>query len=82
MRAYARHKLPSWTGTSTPLPDDHAVNLAAVVQAHGNRWEVGQEPDTGVWFAIERPTPTALHVVVDHTLAGLAAKLDVEGTSS
>ena len=55
---------------------------AAVVQAHGNRWEVGQEPGTGVWFAIERPTPTALHVVIDHTLAGLAAKLDAEGTSS
>jgi hypothetical protein len=67
---------------STPLPEDHAANVAAVVQAHGNRWEVGQEPDTGVWFAIERPTPTALHVVIDHTLAGLAAKLDAEGTSS
>lgn len=67
---------------STPLPDDLATNLAAVVQAHGNRWEVGQEPDTGVWFAIERPTPTALHVVVDHTLVGLAAKLGAEGTSS
>ena len=67
---------------STPLPDDHAANLTAVVQAHGDRWEVGQEPDTGVWFAIERPTPTAVHVVVDHTLAGLVAKLDAEGTSS
>lgn len=67
---------------STPLPDDHAVSLAAIVEAHGSRWEVGQEPDTGVWFAIERPTPTALHVVVDHTLAGLVAKLDAEGTNS
>ena len=35
---------------STPLPDDHIIGLAAVVQAHGNRWEVGQEPDTGVWL--------------------------------
>jgi hypothetical protein len=67
---------------STPLPDDHAANLATVVQIHGNRWKVSQEPDTGVWFAVERPTPTALHVVVDHTLAGLAAKLDAEGTGS
>lgn len=67
---------------STPLPDDHAANLAAVVQAHGNRWEVGQELDTGVWYAIERPTPTALHVIVDHTLAGLAAKLNAESTAS
>ena len=66
---------------STPLPDDHAANLTAVVQTHGNRWKVGQEPDTGVWFAIEWPSTTALHVVVDHTLAGLAAKLDAEGTS-
>ncbi len=67
---------------STPLPDDHAANLAAIVKALGGRWEVGQEPDTGVWFAVERPTPTALHIVVDHTLAGLVAKLDAEGTSS
>ena len=67
---------------STPLPDDHAVDLAAMVQAHGTQWEVGQEPDTGVWFAIERPTPTALHIIVDHTLAGLAAKLDAKGTGS
>ena len=67
---------------STPLPDDHAANLEAIVKSHSGRWEVGQEPDTGVWFAVERPTPTALHLVVDHTLAGLAAKLDAEGTSS
>jgi hypothetical protein len=53
-----------------------------VVKAHEGRWEIGQEPDTGVWFAIERPTPTALHIVVDHTLAGLAAKLNAEGTAS
>ena len=67
---------------STRLPDGHAINIAAVLRAHGNRWEVGQECDTGVWFAVERPTPTALHVVVDHTLAGLAAKLDAEGAGS
>ena len=69
-------------GHSTSLPDDHAPNLAAVLQAHGSRWQVGQELDTGVWYAVERPTPTALHIVVDHTLAGLAAKLDAEGTST
>ena len=67
---------------STPLPDDHAANLAAIVNAHGSRWEVGQESDTGVWFAVERPSPTALHIVVDRSLAGLVAKLDAEGTSS
>lgn len=67
---------------SSSLPDPQGTYLADVVQAHGSRWEVGQEPDTGVWFAIERPTPTALHIVVDHTLGGLAAKLNAEGTAS
>lgn len=67
---------------SSSLPDHHRNYLADVLKTHGKRWEVGQEPDTGVWFAIERPTPTALHIVVDHTLAGLAAKLKAEGTAS
>ena len=67
---------------SSSLPDQNENYLADVLKAHGNRWEVGEEPDTGVWFAVERPTPTALHIVVDHTLAGLAAKLDAEGTAS
>lgn len=64
------------------LPDQNETYQADVLKTHGNRWEIGQEPDTGVWFAIERPTPTALHIVVDHTLAGLAAKLNAEGTAS
>jgi hypothetical protein len=67
---------------SSSLPDQNENYLADVLKTHGNRWKVGQEPDTGVWFAIERPTPTALHIVVDHTLAGLAAKLDAEGIAS
>ena len=67
---------------SSSLPDQNENYLADVLKNHGNRWEVGQEPDTGVWFAIERPTPTTLHIVVDHTLAGLAAKLNAEGTAS
>jgi hypothetical protein len=64
------------------LPDDHPTHLTDVMKAYGSRWEVGQEADTGVWFAVERPTPTALHIVVDHTLAGLAVKLHAEGTAS
>ena len=67
---------------SSSLQDQNENFLADVLRARGNRWEVGQEPDTGVWFAVERPTPTALHIVVDHTLAGLAAKLNAEGTAS
>jgi hypothetical protein len=41
---------------SSSLPDQNENYLADVLKTHGNRWEVGQEPDTGVWFAIERPT--------------------------
>jgi hypothetical protein len=67
---------------SSSLPDHQATYLGDVVKAHGGRWEVGQEADTGVWYAVERPTPTALHIVIDHTLAGLAAKLDAERSAS
>jgi hypothetical protein len=67
---------------SSSLPDDNASYLADIVRALGSRWEVGQEADTGVWFAVERPTSTSLHIVVDHTLAGLAAKLNAEDTAS
>ena len=53
--------------------DEHLGHLLA---AHGDRWQIGQDPQTGVWTAVERPTPTALSIHVGYTLAELAAKLD------
>lgn len=52
--------------------------LEAVVAKHSARWQIGQDQETGVWAAVERPTPTALHVVIGHSLAELDAKLDAE----
>ena len=51
-------------------------HLGAVLERHGGRWQIGQDPGNGAWFAVERPTPTAVSVHVAHTLAELAAKLD------
>ncbi len=47
--------------------------LAALLHTHGEHWQIQQEG--GVWTAVRRPTPTALHVLVAYDLRGLAAKL-------
>lgn len=44
-------------------------------QTYGERWQIQRDDDSGVWTAIRRPTPTALHVLVAYDLTGLAAKL-------
>ena len=48
--------------------------LAALLHSYGEHWQIQQEG--GVWTAICRPTPTALHVLVAYDLPGLAAKLE------
>lgn len=53
-------------------------SLDDVIRRHGHRYQIGQDPETGAWAAIERPTPTAISVRVRHTLAELAAALDAE----
>lgn len=52
--------------------------LNEVIGRHGHRYQIGQDPDTGAWAAVERPSPTALSVHVRYTLAELAAVLDAE----
>ena len=54
------------------------AHLADVLERHGGRWQIGQDP-SGVWTAVQRPTPTALTIRVAHTLAELDAKLDEDG---
>lgn len=65
--------------TPPALPIDHAARLAGLLEQHGKRFQIAQDAGTGVWAAVERPSPTALHVVVAYTLAELAAKLDAQG---
>ena len=50
--------------------------LRALRQTYGARWQIQRDDDSGVWTAIRRPTPTALHVLVAYDLTGLAAKLE------
>ena len=55
--------------------------LAALLHTHGEHWQIQQDGEGGVWTAIRRPTPTALHVLVAYDLAALAAKLDAAQAS-
>jgi hypothetical protein len=50
--------------------------LAGILEAHGEDWQVSQDEDTMVWTAVRRPSVSSMHVLVGHTLAELAAKLD------
>lgn len=55
--------------------DDETSLLAQVLHDHGERWQIQADADIGAWTAVERPTPTALHVLVAHDLDTLRAKL-------
>jgi hypothetical protein len=61
------------------MPELHP-GLAALLHSYGERWEIQQDGDNGVWTAIRRPTPTALHILVAYDLPGLAAKLESAST--
>jgi hypothetical protein len=63
------------------LPDalDQPPALSDVLQKYGASWQIVHDPGVGVWTAVQRPTPTALHVICAHDLASLAVKLDAAG---
>jgi hypothetical protein len=58
--------MPAMTEMLPALPD--------VIAEHAE-WQIQQDAGVGVWTAVHRPTPTALHILVSHSLAGLAVKL-------
>jgi len=49
--------------------------LAAVLGTYGGAWSITYSADPPVWFAVRRPTPTALHVIAAHDLDSLEEKL-------
>lgn len=49
--------------------------VAEVRGRFGDRWLIELSAATHVWAAVERPSSTALHVIVGPTLTELAAKL-------
>ena len=42
---------------------------------HGERWAIEYSRAPAAWAAVERPTPTAMHVVVARDLDGLRDKI-------
>jgi len=48
-------------------------HLERILAEHGQRWEIGR--DGLVWTATERPSPTALHVIVACDLDALERKI-------
>jgi hypothetical protein len=56
--------------------------LLDVIHQYGASWEIVHDAEIGVWTAVNRPTPTALHFICAHNLASLAAKLDATGGRS
>ena len=51
------------------------VLLPGVLHAYGERWQIARDGETAAWTAVERPSPTALHVVVAFSVGELAEKL-------
>ena len=47
--------------------------LERILAEHGERWEI--EREGLVWTATERPSPTALHVIVARDLDALEQKI-------
>jgi hypothetical protein len=58
---------------------DQALALPDVLYQYGEARQIVHDPEVGVWTAVKRPTPTALHVICAHDLASLAASLDAAG---
>jgi hypothetical protein len=47
--------------------------LERILAKHGQRWEIGR--DGLMWTATERPSPTALHVIIARDLDALERKI-------
>jgi hypothetical protein len=49
--------------------------LGRLVADHGERWEIEYSQAPAAWAAVERPTPTAMHVLVALDLDELRDKI-------
>ena len=60
---------------------DDNPQLEDLLHVYGERWQIQQDGEGGVWTAIRRPTVTALHILVAYDLSDLAAKLEAAQSS-
>jgi hypothetical protein len=49
--------------------------LADVMERYGENWSIGHSEGPAAWTAVRRPQPSALHVLVAHSLQELSEKL-------
>ena len=59
-----------------------APALQDVLAEYVASWQILHDAEIGVWTAVNRPTPTALHFLCAHDLASLAVKLGATGDRS
>jgi len=55
---------------------NQASALQDVLAQYSANWQIVHDAEIGVWTAVCRPTPTALHFICAHNRASLAVKLD------
>jgi hypothetical protein len=49
--------------------------LADLMERYGENWSIGHSEGPAVWTAVCLPEPSALHVLVAHSLPELSEKL-------
>lgn len=55
--------------------DDMTSKLGKLLADHGDRWQIEHSETPAAWAAVQRPTPTAMHVLVALDLDELRAKI-------
>lgn len=55
--------------------DVRTAELSQLMHDYGESWQIQVDHETGVWTAVERPSPTCLHVIAAHGLTELGEKL-------
>jgi hypothetical protein len=67
------------TDNTGGAPEPFTVTLGDLLHAFGGRWQITAAQGIAGWIAVERPSPTALHVLAAPSLEQLAAKLLIAG---
>jgi hypothetical protein len=55
--------------------DDITSELGRLMAEQGDRWEIEYSRTPAAWVAVQRPTPTAVHVLVARDLDELRVKI-------
>jgi hypothetical protein len=75
-------RAPPWHDLDQALVCEYLTDspgLLDVIHQYGASWQIVHDAEIGVWTAVNRPTPTALHFICAHNLASLAVKLAATG---